>query len=224
MSWLRPLIAVAIVCVAVGPVTAGPIINPDPLGDTFAGSTGPDIISISADTAENPGFSTITVRFAGPITPPSAFAPNSVVGYIDIDVDRNAATGTNPSLTTLFGGPPPFNLGAEFSISLFAELFNPGFVDITDGTGAIPLATVPVTFFSDGFTVLVPNSLLGSSEPNFQFNYAGVFGDFLSPSDRVPNGANPLSSSFSTPEPATLAVFGFLGLATLGYTRRRKTA
>jgi hypothetical protein len=220
MTWIRPcLIAAVLTAAAAGPAPAGPIYT-DPVGDTFPGNpTGPDVVGISADTFVNPGFATFSAQFAGAIAPPSAFAPNSLTGIIDIDIDRNPATGNTSPLVNLFAGAPPFNLGSEFSIDLFSELFHPGFVDITDGSGLTTLATVPITFTADGFTFMVPNSVFGQSG-NYQFNFAGVFGDFLAPSDRVPNGPTPL---LSTPEPANLAAFGLVGIAAGVYARRRVT-
>lgn len=219
MSWIRPLFAAAILVAAAGPATAGPIMS-DPVGDTFAGNPGgPDIIGISADTFNSAGDAVFAVYFNGPISPPSAFAPNSVVGYIDIDVDRNAGTGNAFPLTSVFGGPPPFNIGAELTVDLFSELFNPGNVDVLDSSTFLPVASVPITYFSNGFTFTLPNALFG--DPNPRFGYAGVVGDFTAPSDRVPNGAELL---LSTPEPTSLAVFGVLGLVATGYVRRRRTA
>ena len=218
MSRFRPFfVAAAVVVAAVGSASAGPIIA-DPVGDRF-GSTGPDITGIGADHFDNPGFVTFTVQFAGPIAPPSAFAPNSVTGFIDIDADKNPATGNTNPFVNQFGGSPPFNLGSELSVDLFSELFHPGMVDVTDGFGGTVLATVPITFGPSGFTFLVPNSVFTGVGGSVSFNYAAVFGDFLAPSDRVPNGATPLAS---TPEPTSLAAFGFLALAA-GAAVRRKT-
>src|SRR5215471_6612894 len=93
MNRYRPcLLAAVLLAAASGPALAGPVYS-DPVGDTFPGNpTGPDVTGISADTFVNPGFATFGVQFAGPISPPSAFAPNSVTGIIDIDIDRNPAT------------------------------------------------------------------------------------------------------------------------------------
>lgn len=218
------LLAVALAAWFAAPAAAGPIIA-DPLNDRLPGNpAGPDVVGISADVLDNPGFATLRVIFSGPISAPSSLAGDSVLGIIDIDADRNPLTGQNPSLSSGLAGTPPFNLGAELSIDLYSELFNsfifgPGFVDVTDGSGTTVLATVPITFGANEFTVLLPNSLFGSGTPTF--NYAAVFGDFLAPSDRVPNGAAPL---VSTPEPVSAAVLGALCLAAGGYYRRRRAA
>ena len=74
--------------------------TPDSAGDTFgAGPVLHDILSTSAALMSSS--IQFTVTFAGPIAPASAFAPNSLTGFLDIDTDQNAATGG----TAPWGGP-----------------------------------------------------------------------------------------------------------------------
>ncbi len=207
---------------------AAPIFS-DPVGDVFNG-TAPDIVSYSGDLA--PGGTTyqFTVTFAAPISPFSAFAANSVLGYLDFDTDRNAATGGNAP----FGGNqpggnsfinfgvangflpgPPIALGDEFFIDLSTE--GGGLVGLFRTSDNTLVSNVPISFTGNSFTVSVPASALGNPG---SFNYGIFVGDLTDFSaDRAPNGAAP---AVTTPEPASAAVFGLLCAAAGGYFRHRR--
>lgn len=213
---------------------AGPILT-DPPGDTFGTGTH-DITTYSAITDPATSTTLLTVNFAGPISPPSAFAPDSVLGFIDLDTDRNPTTGgTTPWLGALTGGnswinffippnpgtpalPPPHDtliaLGDEFYVDLFSEASNPGFVDLTDAnTGAV--AAIPIAFGPTSFSILIP--LTGSG--NGSLNFGLLFGTIVGPTDRAPNGAEPAQSY--VPEPGSIVSYAIMLLCLLGYAWRR---
>jgi hypothetical protein len=143
----------------VRPAAAGPLLG-DPVGDTF-GVLSPqlDIVSSSGDFNSGPPTTYVfKVNFTGPRAPASAFAPNSVVGFIDIDADQNAATGGSAP----FGGPvpggnswinvfilqgqvpgPTINLGDEFFLDLGSEQFHPGQVDVVRASTNVPTGQAP---------------------------------------------------------------------------------
>jgi hypothetical protein len=174
------------------------------------------------------------VNFSGAISPPSAFAANSVVGFLDLDTDKNAATGGDAP----WGGPvpgghswinffvaagsvpgPPINLGDEYFVDLGSEAFNAGFVDVISTTTGFPVISVPITYTATGFSLAIPLSALGNPSPP-NFNFGGVVGTFNESTDRFPNGATPAEV---TPEPASIVLFGVAGLAACGVMWRRRT-
>src|SRR5712692_5687850 len=68
----------------------------DPVGDTFGkGAVQHDITSYIALSDPSKTQTIFIVNFNDTILPASSFAARSLVGYIDIDTDRNAATGGN---------------------------------------------------------------------------------------------------------------------------------
>ncbi len=217
-------ILTGLVCAVLGLLDTGSFARADlidPTGDTFGSQPiQQDITNYNA--VFNYGANTIqfTVNFDGAISPASAFAPNSVVGFVEIDTDRNPATGNTSPLVNAFAGPPPFNLGSEVLVDVGSEAFHPGLVDVLDSTTFALLGQVPITFGPNGFGFdLSVNGLLGG---NWIVNYALVFGTFLEPTDRAPNGATPAQS---VPEPTSLLLFGFAGTAAVcyGWKRRRRS-
>jgi hypothetical protein len=212
----------------------------DPTGDTFgAGPVFLDITTYNAVTDLSLGNTTFTVNFAptvgfvNAIAPPSDFAGNSVIGFIDIDIDgTNAAVVTGTWGLPLMGGnnwinffippnpgtpsiPAPNNtliaLGDEFFVDLFSEAFNPSMVDVIDSNTNAVAFTVPITFNSTGFSVTVP--LVGTTG-NGALNFGLLMGTLVEPTDRAPNGASPATGV--VPEPSSLLLFGVCAFVLLG--------
>jgi hypothetical protein len=210
----------------------------DPGGDTFgAGPIFHDITTFLA-VGDASGV-TFSIDFAGPILPASAFDPISLVGYIDLDADKDFSTGGD----ALWGGPvpggnswinffvaggsvpgPPIMLGDEFFVDLFSEAAHPGLVDIVDTTTATPIDTVPIIYSPTGLSFFVGAASLGGDP---MLSYGIVIGTYSEPTDRAPNDETPAMVVVGgpvIPEPAsvTLLSLGAIGLA--GYAGRRKRA
>ena len=206
----------------------------DPLGDTFGfGPVQLDIINVQGDYSA--GTVTITVTYSGLIAPPSAGAPNSVIGFIDLDTDQNPATGGNLSFggpvpggnswINLFLGlvpPPTIALGDEFYVDLLTETLHAGFVDIIRTSDDANNGTVPIVFAGASFSLSIPFAVLGGDDGII--NYGVLTGTFAEPTDRAPNGDAPFTTTLSTapvPEPASLAIWS-VGLVAAGLARLRR--
>jgi hypothetical protein len=181
----------------VSPAHAGTVL--DPVGDTFrAGAVQHDITSVS--TAVGGGNVQFTFNFAAAISAPSVLAGNNVVGFIDLDTDQNPVTGAVP-ITNVFSPAPPVVMGDEFFVDVGFETANPGSVGIFDAISSALVGTVPIAFGATSFSLSIPLALLGGDDG--LMNFAAIFGSFLEPTDRIPNGATPLSTA-AVPTPATL--------------------
>jgi hypothetical protein len=150
---------------------------PEPVGDAFGfGDVQHDISRVSwegdADTF------CLTVDFTGPVDPADAFTQQSVVGFIDFDIDANPATGF-PSAVDFFC-PDPSGIGVEATLSVF---------DVSGGFATIfPTGDlVPVNFDDSSFTAIIPVSALGGDT---SFNFAMVLGTLDEPTDCAPNGGS----------------------------------
>ena len=193
---------------------ADPVV--DPTGDTFGTrAVQLDITSINATFSGSD--ITFFVFFASPVAAPSAGVPNSVIGFIDIDTDREVDTGDVPFINVSSPGPP-IALGQDFFVDLGSELFHPGSVDIFRTLPDTLVGTAPIVFTSTSFSVTVPLTSLGNDDGSM--NYGAIIGTFIEPTDRAPNGVTPATSQ-PIPEPATMLLLGS-GLAGVAAAVRRR--
>jgi PEP-CTERM motif-containing protein len=188
----------------------------DPVGNTFGtGLVQHEITGVSATF--NTSSLTFTVDFAGAVFAPSANNERSVFGFIDIDSDRNPATGAAPWVNVLGPtGAPAVSLGDEYWLDLFSEEVQPGRVDVVNQMSEV-VGTAPITYGTNLLSVTVPLSLLGNS--NGLVNYGLISGTFAEATDRAPNGSVPLTST-AVPEPASCSIV-LLALGLLAFGTRR---
>jgi len=211
----------------------------DPIGDTFGtGAVQIDVSSYDATYAN--GSTTFVINFAGAIAPPSAFAPNSVVGFIDLDLDRNAATGGTASFpggSNIPGGNswinyfvnqgtvpgPTIGLGDEAFVDLGSEANHPGTVDVIRTSDNTIIATVAVIYGAQSLTLTIPVVGTGTSQA---LAFGILVGTNAELTDRAANGSVPdFSTAAPVPEPTALALLGLGGAALgLGRARRRRGA
>jgi MYXO-CTERM domain-containing protein len=196
---------------------AAPII--DPVGDTFgAGPVQIDITSIDAISSSTS--LTFLVNFAGTISPASSGLVNSLSGFIDIDADRNAATGGGGSNQGTFGLAPAPSLNDEFFIDLSTEAGHPGQVDVVNAITFATLGTAPISFGANLFSTTLPLSLLGSSDG--VVNYRVLVGTALEPTDEAVNGSGfATNATAAGPEPSSL-LLAAAGLALVAVRRYRR--
>lgn len=228
--WRLLVLLLGLLLVPAVPARAGLIA--DPTGDTF--NTGTIDLTGSEVRIAFPT-TTITMTFASSVAAPSAFAANSLVGFIDLDTNPGSGgdapwggpvTGGNNWLNFFIppnpGTPsvpgPTVALDSEYYIDLGSELFHPGLVDIVSVATNLTVGVAPVIYAGTTVQIFLPSALIGNVPG---LNYSIIVGDFLSATDRAPNGADPLAA---TPEPSTLVLAGIAGLGAIGYARRRRTA
>lgn len=164
----------------------------DPVGDTFA--PGPDITGIIA-VNDDTGLS-VMVSFATPIEPPPGTGTGmEVIGFIDLDTDQNAATGTPGGSVGIFCPQPPANFGVDFSVDLGS--FNPinNTVNLLD-SGGVPVDTAHIQYGTNSLSVVVAASFIGHP-----VNLNIVTGNQQAPSDCAPDGAILTSILLLPPRP-----------------------
>jgi hypothetical protein len=176
----------------------------DPQGDTFgAPDVAHDIEFVDSQLSATS--LTFTVGLFGNIAPPSAFAADSVVGFIDIDVDQDPLSGEQSNKSRLSPNGDS-NLGIEFYLDLFSERFNPGMVEVVDAASMQVIGLAPASFAATSLEVEVPLQWLGGDGI---VNYGVIVGDFVDVSDEARNVGQPVA--YSVPEPAGVFLFA-LGL------------
>jgi hypothetical protein len=201
------------------------------------GAAGPAITLLSI-TGNNDGTNyTFTLTFSNPtIEGPSSGKNDAVYGFINMDTDKNAATGVTglfldaDSIETGFGRFSPTTLGIDAYINLSSEgdpLHGaPGLVDLVSTTGFNPFDTVAVTYANKAGST---PSMLSLSIPLSDFTSHQITlldtGDFSVIVGNVNNATDFLPSPVSTsviPEPqsAILLVVG-MSLMMLESARRK---
>ena len=180
--------------------------------DTFG--AGPPLLDI--DTMfmlYDASFLHFEMTFHTPISAPSFFQPDGVVGLLEFDTDQNAATGLPPIQNSF---SPPFDFliaGIDFVVALFTEIDHPGFVDVFDSNFRI-VDTVRITYGPMSFSGSIPLASLGGDDGIMDFTT--TIGTIPQPTDAT----DVVGTSKLIPAPATLALLGLAGL-TMGRRRRR---
>lgn len=220
-------VAAACLLLAAPAVHAG-IFYSDPAGDTFGTPGAPDIVGVMTElTGPTMDDMKFKVDFASPINPGNFF------GYLDIDNDLNPASGgfggwgtdlqpaypnswLNNFISQAVVPGPSVNLGTEYYIDLYSATIN-GVADVYEAFGPSVVGTTStVAFGMNSLEFTLSLSLLGG---NKYFNYGLIVGSLDGPSDRAPNGAEPLST---VPEPSSAVLFTLMfGIGIPLYRRHR---
>ena len=203
---LRPVRrAIPVVAIALGlaltsgarPVRAAVGIASDPLGDTLGLATPQIDVSQWSAIADAQNLQ-IEIDWATPSPAPQ------LGGLIDIDADRNPATGGASYVDFLC--PSAIGLGAEYRIDLFSALGS-GQAAVTDAAWNV-IGHAQVTQEASRLLVTVPRSLLGGAG---QVDLGLVLGPAAT---EVTDCAGPLTSDLA-PAVAAIPALGPLGIAAL---------
>jgi hypothetical protein len=187
----------------------------DPIGDTFG--TEPiqmDIISYSANTIG--GNTHFLVNFNNLIAPFWTGLPNSLGGFLEIDVDKDPSTGLPSALNHLGPPLPELVMGVDVAV-VFSSVRGPGLADVLF-LPAFTSITVPITFGPRSISFAIPLAI-----PFGTFNYAIGTSTSVEPSDRAPNGSEP-AQSVVVPEPGTALLVTLPALVLFGLNYRRSRA
>jgi hypothetical protein len=183
------------------------------------GAPGPAITLLSI-TGDNDGTDlTFTLTFANPtVEGPSSGNNDAVYGFINIDTDKNSATGVTGAYLDSHGYEPgfgqysPSSQGIDAYINLSSEgdpLHGaPGLVDLVTTNGFNPIDTIPVTYKNNTLSLSIPLS-------DFSNNNIPLVdtGDFSVVVGNVNNATDFLPSA--VPEPGSILLLS-LGMSMAG--------
>ena len=196
-----------------------------PLGPAFGSDPQ---LALTDGTVSNDGTNlSITLNFSTPIAPPSAFAANSVFGYIFLDTDQSQLTGsTLGQLDSALGlglgqippGQIPNGLGIDYVVDLDSVNGSvPGQVDVLSATSLNTLASVPISYSSLSLSLTIPIADLTDPVPVDSSVFFGAI---------IGNPGGPTDTLLGVPEPPSL-VLSIPAVAFVGWylwARRRSRA
>jgi hypothetical protein len=166
-------------------VTLGTGAVSDPAGDTFETSASdglvpPDLVSFSAMVSG--GSVTIQLDFAQPVAPATSQSPNVVVGFIDIDIDQNPATGNQATADSYRTDGGSTGTGVDYSILLFPDI--EGRFAVLD-VQSVDVGSASAQFTGNSIIVTVPLSVLGGDDG--AMDLSTTVGTIPEPTDYAPN-------------------------------------
>jgi len=172
------VVPVNVECIAAGAGVEGFNVI-DPANDTLPNPENepdPAIDLRSTSGRYSAGWVTFTLRFAKPVLPPVLFAPNSLTGFLELDTDENATTGTRP-IVNQFGGNATQGVDA---VVYFDEDSTQAYILRNDRL----VGSAGLRFAGDAVTMSVPLALL-NDDGNMSITVA--VGTFDRPTDLAPN-------------------------------------
>lgn len=166
----------------------------DAAGDAFGPATF-DVVSI--ETARTSTALTITISFdsATPPVIPAANAvaePGDLAGFIDFDIDESSATGVDSANATYCPCAPDSAIGSELFVSLFQRNAAGNYNVISTATLADVGDAVPVVS-GNVLTLTIALADLGADDG--VTNLSSVLGDFLGPTDCMPDAGAAVTTS-----------------------------
>ncbi len=171
----------------------------DAVGDMFGPATF-DVVSIS--TARTSTALTITVLFdsATPPVLPAANAvagPGDLAGFIDFDVDESSTTGFASANATYCPCTPISAIGSDLFVSLF-QRNAAGNYDVISATTLVDVGDAAPAVSGSALTLTIPLADLGGDDG--VTNLSSVLGDFLGPTDCMPDEGAAVTTSLDHPQ------------------------
>jgi hypothetical protein len=162
----------------------------DPAGDTLgAGTSGipaHDVVSFRGDFSGDSLI--VTLTFVAPVAPGTSTASNAMGGFIELDIDDNAATGDSP-ISNFFGASA--NLGVDYVLDLFVA--TPTSAEVFPTANVQSTVMVPASFNGTIVEVRIPMSALGNDDGRFAL--VGTIGIFERATDIFPNSGQTTARS-----------------------------
>lgn len=165
----------------------------DLANDTFsANAVKIDILSI--DVESDSQYLYMTCTFASPVFETDTGDPFDLFGYIDLDVDQDATTGTT-ALSDFYNGSS--EIGMDYYLELMPDA-QPGIIALKNSNAKF-IDDIPIVFNENSFIVTIPLNVLDNDDGFV--NYTAFFGDAGGPDDVIPNSGFATNGTAPDPDP-----------------------
>ena len=142
----------------------------DPVGDTVAtppGTTAPALDVTGVSGTVNATDVVLTLSFTTPIAPWSAAQPNSVDGFLDLDLDQNDATGIPGAADEYPEYDGDTLLGAEYYLSL--RQVATGMIALVN-SATRTYRPVPAAVSGNTMRIVIPRRYLADEDGQFRLS------------------------------------------------------
>ncbi|MEM9595842.1 MAG: hypothetical protein AAGD06_16340 [Acidobacteriota bacterium] len=148
----------------------------DPVGDTLNDGR-PDLVRLLAESSG--GVLQVELTFDAPVQAPGS-GDGALFGFLDLDTDRNPATGGTPMVDFLTDVETGMGQDMYVDLGTYAD----GAADLVRASDGSTAARVAMTLLGDRVRVSLPASVLGGGT----VHTAAVVGNDTAVTDVVPNG------------------------------------
>ena len=171
----------------------------DPAGDMIGGA-GVQWDLRALTIARDSGGITATLELSADAVSPTGGATGSTVGFIDLDLDQDPATGARSTIDEFRSDGGSTGLGVDASVNM-NEYASDSTAAVVDAAGR-ELGRVKPRFDGKRITVRIPRAVLGGDDG--YVSAAAIVGTTGRPSDFAPNDGH-LSLSRPAESPARMA-------------------
>jgi hypothetical protein len=164
----------------------------DPIGDVF-GSGAVQWDATALTLTRDPGGITVAIDFSSDLVSPTSGDPAAMMGFVEFDVDQNAATGVASTVDEFRPNNGSTGMGTDYALVL-SNYASDSSVAVIDAMGSL-IGRVKPVFDARRVTIRIPLALLGGDDG--RLNAAAIVGVRGVPSDIVPEDGHLTSAAGS---------------------------